>query len=580
MIGKFAEKISSALPKLSNLQKLALNFAKSAALTSIAVTSLLIGARQVSILEPLELGAFDQMVRWRPDEGPDPRLLIVRITEGDIQKLKEWPISDHKVAQILENLERLKPRVIGLDLLRDVPLGKGRTELIKLLNNSKDIISVCLLSDGTIEQPGSPPAAGLTKEQVGFADLVVDSGGVLRRTAFFIQPLEPPGVEKHLCNDSSVPFLTSFGFQIAHLYLKKQGIESGQSPEGNLMLGSTMFTALKKNSGGYKDINVGGYQLLINYRSPRNVAQYVNFIDVLENKIDPKLVKDRIVLIGYATDTVKDAFYTPYSGGNQKDQSMPGIVVHGQIISQILSAVLDKRPLFWFWSESTEILWIWGWSILGATLAWKIQQPLRFGLAGGGILVVSLGLSFGIFMLGGWVPVVTPAIALIASAGSVVLADRFNKGGYGKVITDKVKQVFKIEIDQSKKEQEVAEIIDSEFFKELQQKKIELKGRKRESSPEESPQLPESETESQTTESQTEDYFAQLGQKAKQQKAQGTQKNEEIATSDAIASPSTNHSDPAAETSGEEGFSDLIAKAKQMKKSRSSGKIEDLPPEN
>ncbi len=580
MIGKFAEKISSALPKLSNLQKLALNFAKSAALTSIAVTSLLIGARQVSILEPLELGAFDQMVRWRPDEGPDPRLLIVRITEGDIQKLKEWPISDHKVAQILENLERLKPRVIGLDLLRDVPLGKGRTELIKLLNNSKDIISVCLLSDGTIEQPGSPPAAGLTKEQVGFADLVVDSGGVLRRTAFFIQPLEPPGVEKHLCNDSSVPFLTSFGFQIAHLYLKKQGIESGQSPEGNLMLGSTMFTALKKNSGGYKDINVGGYQLLINYRSPRNVAQYVNFIDVLENKIDPKLVKDRIVLIGYATDTVKDAFYTPYSGGNQKDQSMPGIVVHGQIISQILSAVLDKRPLFWFWSESTEILWIWGWSILGATLAWKIQQPLRFGLAGGGILVVSLGLSFGIFMLGGWVPVVTPAIALIVSAGSVVLADRFNKGGYGKVITDKVKQVFKIEIDQSKKEQEVAEIIDSEFFKELQQKKIELKGRKRESSPEESPQLPESETESQTTESQTEDYFAQLGQKAKQQKAQGTQKNEEIATSDAIASPSTNHSDPAAETSGEEGFSDLIAKAKQMKKSRSSGKIEDLPPEN
>jgi len=580
MIGKFAEKISSALPKLSNLQKLALNFAKSAALTSIAVTSLLIGARQVSILEPLELGAFDQMVRWRPDEGPDPRLLIVRITEGDIQKLKEWPISDHKVAQILENLERLKPRVIGLDLLRDVPLGKGRTELIKLLNNSKDIISVCLLSDGTIEQPGSPPAAGLTKEQVGFADLVVDSGGVLRRTAFFIQPLEPPGVEKHLCNDSSVPFLTSFGFQIAHLYLKKQGIESGQSPEGNLMLGSTMFTALKKNSGGYKDINVGGYQLLINYRSPRNVAQYVNFIDVLENKIDPKLVKDRIVLIGYATDTVKDAFYTPYSGGNQKDQSMPGIVVHGQIISQILSAVLDKRPLFWFWSESTEILWIWGWSILGATLAWKIQQPLRFGLAGGGILVVSLGLSFGIFMLGGWVPVVTPAIALIVSAGSVVLADRFNKGGYGKVITDKVKQVFKIEIDQSKKEQEVAEIIDSEFFKELQQKKIELKGRKRESSPEKIPQLPESETESQTTESQTEDYFAQLGQKAKQQKAQGTQKNEEIATSDAIASPSTNHSDPAAETSGEEGFSDLIAKAKQMKKSRSSGKIEDLPPEN
>lgn len=547
MIGKFAEKIFSALPKLNNLQKSALDLAKSVALTSVAVTSLLIVARQIGILEYLEIGAFDQMVRWRPDEGPDPRLLIVRITEGDIQKLKEWPISDYRITQVLQNLERLKPSVIGLDLLRDVPLGKGRTELIKLLNNSKDIISVCLLSDGTIEQPGSPPASGLTKEQVGFADLVVDSGGVLRRTAFFIQPPEPPGVEKHLCNDSSIPFLTSFGFQIAHLYLKKQGIESGQSPEGHLMLGSTAFTALKSNSGGYKNVNVGGYQLLINYRSPRNVAQFVNFMDVLENKIDPKLVKDRIILIGYATDTVKDAFYTPYSAGNQKDQSMPGIVAHAQIISQIVSAVLDKRPLFWFWSESGEILWICGWSIVGAILGWKIQQPLRFGLAAGGMLAISLGLGFGIFMLGGWIPVATPAIALLASAGSVVLADRFNKGGYGKVITDKVKQVFKIEIDQRKKEQEVAEIIDSEFFKELQQKKNDLKSRKQESSPNPAPQ---------------------------------PQESENIATSDTIAAPATNNSHPEPETSTEEDFKDLIAKAKQMKKSRKIEKVEDLPTEN
>lgn len=573
MIGKFAEKISSALSKPSNLHKSALAFAKSAALTSVVVTSLLIGARQIGILEPLELGAFDQMVRWRPDEGPDPRLLIVRITEGDIQKLKEWPISDHKVAEVLQNLERLEPRVIGLDLLRDVPLGEGRAKLTQILQNSKHIISVCLLSDGTVEQPGSPPAPGLKNDQVGFADLVVDSGGVLRRTAFFIQPPEPPGVDKHLCNDSSIPFLVSFGFQIANLYLQQQSIKSGTSPDGKLMLGSTVFTSLDKNSGGYKNANVGGYQLLINYRSPRNVAQYVNFIDVLENKIDPKLVKNRIVLIGYATDTVKDAFYTPYSAGKQNDQSMPGIVAHAQIVSQILSAVLDRRPLFWFWSESGEILWIWGWSMAGAALAWSIQQPLRFGLAGGGMLAVSLGIGFGIFLLGGWVPVATPAIALIASAGSVVLADRFNKGGYGKVITDKVKQVFKIEIDHSKKEQEVAEITDSDFFKELQQKRTDLKSRKRESSPSDVPQPQESET----TDSQSEEYFTQLQGMAKQQRVKITQVSEESVSEVAHAEQVANNHHPVAETPADEGFSDLVAQAKQMKKPRSSEKFEDSP---
>ncbi len=33
-------------------------------------------------LQPLELAAFDQMVRLDPEEEPDPRLPIVEITEG------------------------------------------------------------------------------------------------------------------------------------------------------------------------------------------------------------------------------------------------------------------------------------------------------------------------------------------------------------------------------------------------------------------------------------------------------------------------------------------------------------------
>ncbi|WP_449418951.1 CHASE2 domain-containing protein [Phormidium nigroviride] len=595
MIDKFSQKISSALPKLSNLYKPALNFVKSVAVASVAVTVLLVGARQIGMLEPLELAAFDQMLRWRKDEGPDPRLLIVRITEGDIQRLKEWPISDRKVTHLLQNLERLEPRVIGLDLLRDVPLGDGRAELTKVLQKSKRIVGVCLLSDGTAEQPGSPPAPGLANSQVGFADLVVDPGGVLRRTAFFIKPPEPPGVEKHLCNNSSVPFLSSFGFQIVNLYLQQQGIKPGTSPQGNLMLGSTVINPLEKDSGGYKNANVGGYQLLINYRSARNVAQFANFADVLEGKIDPKLVKDRIVLIGYATDTVKDAFYTPYSAGKQNDQSMPGIVAHAQIVSQLLSAVLDGRPLFWFWPEWLEVLWIWGWSMVGAVLAWGIQQPLRFGLAGGALLGVSLGMGFGIFILGGWVPVVTPAIALMVTAGSVVLGDRFNKGGYGKVITDKVKQVFKIEIDQSKKEQQVAEITESEFFRELQQKKSELKTRKKEVSETGVSPTPAPET----AESEAEDYFAQLQQKAKQQRRKVSEVSEESVSAEAIAPPENNHpiaeaiahpennhptadaiahpenNSPTAENPPDDGFADLAAKAKQMKRRRTQLEAEN-----
>jgi adenylate cyclase len=37
--------------------------------------------------------------------------------------------------------------------------------------------------------------------------------------------------------------------------------------------------------------------------------------DVLENRVPPSLVRDRIVLIGSVAPSLKDLFYTPYSSG-------------------------------------------------------------------------------------------------------------------------------------------------------------------------------------------------------------------------------------------------------------------------
>ncbi|MEG3978782.1 CHASE2 domain-containing protein, partial [Microcoleus sp. herbarium8] len=100
-MNKISHKIRSAAAQLSKLYKPSLLLAKSVLIASAAVTISLMGARQLGILEPLELSAYDQMLRMRPDAKPDPRLLVVGITEADIQKLKQWPISDRKIAEIL-----------------------------------------------------------------------------------------------------------------------------------------------------------------------------------------------------------------------------------------------------------------------------------------------------------------------------------------------------------------------------------------------------------------------------------------------------------------------------------------------
>ncbi len=68
----------------------------------IAVALPLLGLRYLGGLEPLELIAFDQFVRLRPSATePDPRLLVVAITEDDIDKQQQWPISDPRTPPLL-----------------------------------------------------------------------------------------------------------------------------------------------------------------------------------------------------------------------------------------------------------------------------------------------------------------------------------------------------------------------------------------------------------------------------------------------------------------------------------------------
>jgi adenylate cyclase len=89
-----------------------------------------LGIRHLGGLQPLEVAAFDVMLRLRPDAGVDDRLLVVEINEADIAQLKEWPASDRVVAQLLQQLQRHQPTAIGLDLVRDNPNPPGYQELV------------------------------------------------------------------------------------------------------------------------------------------------------------------------------------------------------------------------------------------------------------------------------------------------------------------------------------------------------------------------------------------------------------------------------------------------------------------
>lgn len=446
--------------------------------STLTTAAIVLSLRALGALQGLELNAYDQLMRLRPALPPDERLLVVGIDETDVQSRQEWPIQDQTLADLIDVLLAAEPRAIGLDIFRDVPIGEGREALLTQIEESDRLYPVCRLSSPNLIGISPPP--GTPELRVSFADLPVDSGGTLRRALLVAAPpADASETPTHLCNDPNAQ-LFSLGLQLALHYLEFEDIALGLTQGLELQLDDTVLTRLEANTGGYHNLHSSGYQIMLNYRAAADAIPQVSLTEVLSGQVSPDLIRDRIVLIGATTPEAKDAFYTPFSGGLEDDQKMPGVIVHAQATSQILSAVLNNRPLLWSWPSSGEALWIVTWGLVGAVFASFVHRPLVFALGAGVLLVSLFGICYLIFIQGGWIPLVPPALALVLAAGGVVLLDRFSKSDYGQAVYKQMKSLLRleIEIDKGKVGQQVAEITDTDYFGRLQQQARELRAQR------------------------------------------------------------------------------------------------------
>ncbi|AFZ19879.1 CHASE2 domain-containing serine/threonine-protein kinase [Allocoleopsis franciscana] len=382
-------------------------FKRPAAIASLIVMGLLLVGRQLRLLEPLELTAFDYMMQLRPALPLDDRLLLVEGTEADIQSYG-FPLKDALLNQVMAKLEKHQPAVIGLDIYRDIAYPPGHAEFSTRLKNSDRIVPVCKLSDSN--NPGTPPPPGVPIERVGFSDFSVDAKSVVRRALLFGDPPK----NSRCMSDSS------FSFQLARRYLEQKGIQPQLTSQQHLKLGKAHFKPLEPNDGGYQHADSAGYQILLNYRSGGALARSVTLTDVLQDRVDPNWIKNRIVLIGLTAPSLNDLLYTPYSTGQQRFERTPGVVIHGQIASQLLSSALDGQSLFWFWPEWGEVLWIWVWSMAGGIVVRVVRHPGQQAIAEIVALSLLLGSSVFLFLGSGWIPIVAPALGLIFASTGVL----------------------------------------------------------------------------------------------------------------------------------------------------------------
>ena len=383
------------------------------AIAACSATGIILLINVLGGFQLLESSTLDRWFRLRPSEEQDPRIVIVGINESDINRLSQWPMSDAVLANVIEKIAAQHPRVIGLDLYRDLPVEPGHQHLRQVLASTPQLIGIeKFLGDAV-----APPPILAQLDRVGIADFVLDADGKIRRGLLAI------GTDNH-------PTKFSLGAKLALNYLETEGIslQSSTDRKYQYQLGRSSIRRFEANDGGYIRADTGGYQLLLNFRGvscgpPLSACpfQMISLSDVLNHQIPSNLLQDRIVLIGVTAPSLGDRFYTPYSYNDAT--TITGVELHAHLVSQLLSAALDGRTLIQVWPEPLEYLWIFICASGGAIVGNHCFQHrritvgilLRLGtlaLLCGSLVVV----AYLAFVVGWWIPMITPLVALVGAA--------------------------------------------------------------------------------------------------------------------------------------------------------------------
>jgi adenylate cyclase len=378
----------------------------------LALGALLSLVRQAGYLEFLELAAYDLLVASVANAPPTtPALTLILIDEADIQRLGNWPLTDAQLHGVLEDILGLGPLAVGLDIYRDLEVPPGHADLQTLLRNDPRIIAIEKFPAADSPGIAAPPALR-GSARVGFADLVSDPGGVVRRNLLFQSDAQRTGY--------------SLALQLALAYLGERGIHPapGEEDPTHMRLGPVTFVPLEVNAGGYVDADAGGYQVMLAYRDTPLPFPAYSLADLSQGAVPAAQLRDRLVILGVAADSVKDFFVSPFAIVDQAGGTLSGSTVHAHAAQQLIDAALAGREPLRFWSDRGELAWLWLWTALGLVAGWFAGPSWRFALVVGGGAAAAVALAVSAYADGWWIPVV-PNLAgwlLAAALGSAVLA--------------------------------------------------------------------------------------------------------------------------------------------------------------
>ena len=332
-------------------------------------------------LERVELATRDGLMRLRGIRPANDQIVIVAIDDSSFNWTGyQWPWPRTYLAQIVDRLNQSGARLVGLDvMLFESGYDAGGDEaLAAALTQSRQAVSLMQIfrdenypSMTTLKLP--LPVYRQALDGTGITGIVLDGDAIDRG----LQAFDRYGDEVYyhwafevaaLAMDVDKPVLTSSGLTF---------------------------------NGGTVPLYRGRF--LVNYAGPVGTYPTYSAASVADGLVDPKVFRDKIVLIGATTMTLHDLYPTPFSA----TRPMPGVEIVANAIDTLMTGKYLRLTAPW-----VNLLMILGMA-LAAWLINKSPRPSLTILLVVGSMLVYLGIVYGVFVVAGlYLPITGPELML------------------------------------------------------------------------------------------------------------------------------------------------------------------------
>ncbi|MBZ9655559.1 CHASE2 domain-containing protein [Phyllobacterium lublinensis] len=270
-------------------------------------------------LDRVEATMTDLRTVIRGQKPAPDTVTIVAVDDEAVRQSGSYPLARSQLARIIDGIDKLHPKAIGIDiLLVDPGPEEGDRTLSQALGRTAGVIAAAaVFPEGRqrIETNRDDPLASIpTAEKfllplkpfsdvaaIGVVNVATDRNGTPR--------LVPMLFKSEDRIEGSFPL---------RLVSVAQGVEPAIEP-GRILLGDKVIRT---------DI---GQTLPLTFYGPRGTIRTISAADLLNGKLPPESIENRVIIIGTTVTGGGDVFPTPF------DPVLPGVEVIATAISHLLN---------------------------------------------------------------------------------------------------------------------------------------------------------------------------------------------------------------------------------------------------